>query len=95
MSRTDKRRPRRQIVKWEPDEYMIQLEQIGHEAYRLTVHDGITIKEVNDFLDPNEAQQAYLSAQLQYINLLAEFTLAPLPKKPSEILKLVQEEELV
>ncbi len=93
MSRTDKRRPRRQIALWTPDDYRIELEQVGHEAYRLTEHDGISVVNVEDFTEPDAAQQAYINAQVAYIEVLAQFTLAPLPTKPSEIMKLVQADE--
>ena len=89
MSRTDKRRPRRQIVSWQPgqeDEYRITLEQIGHQAYRLTIHDGIDVMECHDYTSPDEAQQKYIDAQHSYLTMLAGFTLAPLPRRPAEIL---------
>ena len=93
MSRIDKRRPRRQIVEWIPDDYRIQLEQIGHEAWRLTVHDGIDVERVEDYVNPDEAQAAYIEAQSAYIKVLAEFTLAPLPRKPSEIVSIEESDE--
>jgi len=96
MSRIDKRRPRRQITSWQPgqeDEYRITLEQIGHEAYRLTTHDGIDVIECHDYTDPDEAQIAYLAAQTGYLVVLGAFTLAPLPKKPSEIVSIEESDE--
>lgn len=94
MSRIDKRRARRQTVQWQPgqeDEYRITLEQIGHEAWRLTVHDGINVAACKDFTDPDEAQSAYLFHQAAYLDVLSEFTLAPLPKRPSEIIEIDEE----
>ena len=93
MSRIDKRRPRRQIVKWIPDDYRIQLEQVGHEAWRLTIHDGIDVERVEDYVNPDEAQAAYIEAQSAYIEVLASFTLAPLPKKPSEVVSIEESDE--
>ena len=91
MSRIDKRRPRRQVTCWQPgqeDEYRVTLEQVGHEAWRLTVHDGIDVMECHDYTDSDEAQQAYIDQQYSYLVVLSAFTLAPLPKKPSQIIEI-------
>jgi len=96
MSRTDTRRPRRQVTVWQPlqdDHYQIQLEQIGHHAWRLTEHDGIEVRRVDDYTDPDEAQKAYLEAQGAYLGVLAGFTLQPLPTKPSEIVVIDADDE--
>lgn len=84
--KTDRRRPKRQVCTWKPDDYTIQLEQVGHTAYRLTEHDGIRVVAARDYRDPDAAQQAFIDAQTAYLFVLAEFTLAPLPEKPSQII---------
>lgn len=64
------------------------MEQIGHEAYRLTVHDGIDVTQCDDYRDPDTAQQAYIDTQNAYLAVLAAFTLNPLPKRPAEIIEI-------
>jgi hypothetical protein len=96
MSLIDKRRPPRQIAQWQsgtPDEYRIELEQLGHEMWRMTEWDGINVVRVEDFTDPDKGQITWLEAQRSYLDVLSQFTLRPLPKKPSEIITISVEGE--
>jgi hypothetical protein len=91
----DSRRPRRQVTRWQrgADEYIITLEQVGHHGWQLTEHRGIEVMSATMYENADEAQKRYIEAQLVYVELLAEFTLAPLPKRPSEILSINEDEE--
>jgi hypothetical protein len=71
---------------------VITLEQVGHHGWQLTEHQGINLKRSTMFEDPDEAQREYIAAQHLYVELLAQFTLTPLPARPSEIVHIEDDE---
>lgn len=84
MTRTDRWGPRRVVTRF-PEGAQISREQIGHEAYRVQIHDGIRLVHSTDYSDGAEAQRAWIDAQVEYLETLRALIPPPLPERPSRI----------